>query len=203
MNFLSSLKGHVSETLIKILFERAGYRVTRFGIEELFQEIIHLDKKQYEKLALPKNLRTLPDLLVADNVIEKAFLLEVKFRKELNEKTLFSLHSNLCVQHKYWPETYTILLIGKARCDEYKYHQDYIRVLRPGELDKLKPSEWLVKQSRPENIGYHVWKNLSMLQEVFEKFKGGNTDNADLITKTLRDLGAINDEKPNRVTGGL
>ena len=195
--FSNLVKGQVSQTLIKLLLERAGYRVTRFGIEELFQEIVHLDIEQYSKLELPKSLRTLPDLLVADSAIEKAFLLEVKFRKKLNKKALFSLHSTLCEQHEYWPETYTILMIGSARREDDKFHQDYIRVIRPGELDKLLPSESLIKQSRPENLGYHVWKKLPMLHEVFDKFswinESCNTDNADLIAIALRDLGAINE----------
>jgi hypothetical protein len=78
MLFSNIIKGQVAQTLVKILLERAGYRVTRLGIEELFQEVVHLDAGQYANLNLPENLRFLPDLLVADSTIEKAFLVEVK-----------------------------------------------------------------------------------------------------------------------------
>lgn len=54
MLFSNTIKGQVSQTLIKTLLERAGYRVTRFGIEELFQEVIYMDAEQYAKLGLPK-----------------------------------------------------------------------------------------------------------------------------------------------------
>jgi hypothetical protein len=30
-----------------MLFERAGYRITRLGIEELFHEVVHLEAAQY------------------------------------------------------------------------------------------------------------------------------------------------------------
>lgn len=108
MLFSNTIKGQVSQTLIKTLLERAGYRVTRFGIEELFQEVIYMDAEQYAKLGLPKNLRLLPDMLVADADIQNAFLVEIKFRKQLNKDVLFSLHKTLVEQHKHWPEAYTI-----------------------------------------------------------------------------------------------
>ena len=64
-----------------------GYRVTRFGIEELITEIKHIVYKQYMGLGLPEALRFLPDLLVADLEMENAYLAEVKYRKKSDETT--------------------------------------------------------------------------------------------------------------------
>jgi hypothetical protein len=82
------VKGQITQSLVKVLFERAGYRVVRFGIEELFQEVIHLDASRYERLGLPPSLRMLPDLLIADTKLDKAFLVEVKFRSEITKESL-------------------------------------------------------------------------------------------------------------------
>lgn len=210
MLFSNIIKGQVSQTLVKILLERAGYRVTRLGIEELFQEVVHLDASQYASLNLPKNLRFLPDLLVADSTIEKAFLVEVKFRKSLDKKGLLSLYDILRRQLEHWPETYTILMVADpgARRHKTHLHQDHIRVLRPEDTNKLIPSEWHVNHVPAERQGFHVWKELSPLYKVFEKFrwKEGenyeNTDNADLIATALKDLGSIAEEQGKNDAAG-
>jgi hypothetical protein len=37
------LRGRLAERILTILLERGGYRVTRLDIEELFDEVKHLD----------------------------------------------------------------------------------------------------------------------------------------------------------------
>ena len=76
--FADLLKGRVAERVITSLFERGGYRVTRLGIEELFDEIKYLDRDRYVSLGLPDQIRTLPDLLVADPGVTWVKLIEVK-----------------------------------------------------------------------------------------------------------------------------
>src|SRR5579872_2875103 len=60
------LRGRLAEQILTVLLERAGYRVTRLGIEVLFDEVKYLDRERYLALGLPEQLRTLPDILVAD-----------------------------------------------------------------------------------------------------------------------------------------
>jgi hypothetical protein len=64
--FTNLLRGRMAERILTILLERAAYRVKRFGIEELFDEVKYLDREQYKALDLPEQLRTIPDLLVTD-----------------------------------------------------------------------------------------------------------------------------------------
>jgi len=56
-NYVALYVGVVTQTLLKALLERGGYRVTRLGIEELFAEVKHLDLQQYLGLHLPLQLR--------------------------------------------------------------------------------------------------------------------------------------------------
>jgi len=74
LRFPNLVKGQISQSLLTLLLERASYRVTRLGIEELFGEIKYIDLPQYLGLNLPLSLRYLPDLLVADGDLTKAFL---------------------------------------------------------------------------------------------------------------------------------
>ncbi len=80
------LRGHLAERILTILLERAGYRVTRLGIEELFDEIKCLDRECYLALELPEQLRSIPDLLVANADMTWAKLIEVKFRRSFSGK---------------------------------------------------------------------------------------------------------------------
>jgi hypothetical protein len=63
LGFGNVVKAQVTQTVLAAILERWGYRVSRLGVEELFGEIKYLDDTQYHALGLPKQLRTLPDLL--------------------------------------------------------------------------------------------------------------------------------------------
>ncbi len=184
MQFKNVVKGQVTQSLLTTLLERAGYRVTRFGIEELFREIKHIDLAQYQSLNLPLHLRTLPDLLVAELDVSKAYLVEVKFRKGFTERAARSLHRELSNQRKYWPDTYAVVMIADSFVPSGRFHQDYIRVVEPGKTDWLIDDRWKLEQR---------WDALPHIQKVFGKFYRSldNQQNADLITTTLRELSKL------------
>src|SRR5947209_6471825 len=131
MLFTNIVKAQITQGLVKTLFETAGYRVTRLGVKELFAEVTHLTEDEYKSLNLPLGLRYLPDLLVADRDLNRAFLLEVKFRKDFNDRSMKDLHFELKRQREYWPDSYAVLLIANSFVERGRFHQDYIRVIPP------------------------------------------------------------------------
>lgn len=186
INFLDLIKAQITQSLIKTLFERAGYLVTRLGVEELFTEIIYLDKSRYEALNLPQQLRFLPDLLVAEPDLSKAFLLEVKFRRALDKAALKSVHSELRLQRQHWPDAYAVLLIADSFVPDGRFHQDYIRVVPPNQTEALDLDG--------SHMSYEgIWDQLPMLTH-FKRFNRRDADlkinlkNADLITTAIRQL---------------
>lgn len=138
MNFASIVKGRVAESVLIALLERSGYRVTRLGLEELFDEVKHLDLQQYQQLNLPTQLRSLPDLLVADAEVEHAYLVEVKLRRRFDAETARELYATLRQQCEHWPQAYAVITVAEPMVPEGRFHQDYIRVL------PLKASEKLI-----------------------------------------------------------
>lgn len=199
MDFRNVVKGQIAQSLIKTLFERAGYRVTRLGVEELFDEVTQLDEQQYKALNLPLALRYLPDFLIADSILTTAFLLEVKFRKEFNENTARSLHYELTRQREFWPDSYAVILIATSSFPFKGLNENYIRVIRPGELDGISSEAFqkakdLVKANprRQEASNECVWHMLPTLR-TFAKFRdyrknGFSWTSSDLITPVIRDL---------------
>lgn len=103
------LRGRLAERILTVLLERGGYRVTRLGIEEVFDEIKYLDREQYLTLGLPEQLRTLPDLLVTDPAVRWAKLIEVKFRLSFSRNTADKLISTLTEQRRLWPESIAVI----------------------------------------------------------------------------------------------
>jgi hypothetical protein len=140
LEFRNVLKGQLTQSLVKTLFERAGYRVTRLGVEEIFAEIQHLDAAQYHSLSLPENLRFLPDFLVAEPELQKVFLLEVKFRRTFDATSAHSLYETLATQRQYWGESFAILTIAEPSSPDCRFHQDYIRILTPDLTEILNQS---------------------------------------------------------------
>ena len=211
MHFTNVVKAQITQGLVKTLLERAGYRVIRLGVEELFAEVIYLDQEKYLALDLPEPLRSLPDLLIADIDTNKTFLLEVKFRKELTESSAQGLYQELNRQRLHWPTSYAVIIVADSFVKDGRFHQDYIRILKPEKteilnVDKLRDYSEVeqfdfknlddVSQIIWENHIFkthgmrHVWDSMSPLNEVFDKFghKTGNYVNADLITGVIKDL---------------
>ena len=197
MSFENVLKGQMTQTMIKTLFERAGYRVTRLGVEEVFDEVTHLDEASYHALKLPLALRYLPDFLIADSDLTTAFLLEVKYRRAWNEATIDSLRQELTQQRVYWPEAYAVIIIADYPYPASRFHQHYIRVVPPDRTDLLRalgPEDHLRlnPQMRPCEP---IWEDLPWLT-CFARFRAiGDTaingKHADMLTgviKTLRHL---------------
>jgi hypothetical protein len=213
MSFTSVLKGRLAERILVTLLERGGYRVARVGIEELFDEVKYLSQDEYLELKLPPQLRTLPDLLVADATVSWAKLIEVKFRRTFDGEVAAELHDKLSEQRKYWQESYAILMIGEPFVEGGGFHQDFIRVIPPGQTDlltgPLSIEEYL--SAHPECKGYEpfrhlkggraeaVWNNLPMMTCLFTHWKACSTPEekeqsiafwtgADEITGALRSL---------------
>jgi hypothetical protein len=187
LEFTNIIKGAVTQTLLSVLFERGGYRVTRLGIEELFSEIKHIELSNYVNLNLPMQLRSLPDLLIAETDMSHVFLVEVKIRKKFNEDSAESIFESPKEQRKYWPQAYVVIMVAEALNPTDRFHQDYVRVLRPSGHEALIDKRVPIVQR---------WEKLEQLQRVFTKF---NNDKlvldvqkaADTLTQTLRDLAKL------------
>lgn len=195
MEFKNIVKGQITQTLVKTLFERAGYRVERFGVEELFNEVIHLSEDEYKKLGLPAPLRKLPDLLVADSTLQKAWLLEVKFRKHLTKEVAHELHQSFKAQFKYWPGAISLVVIGehpnKWSTDNggNRFIQDYIRIVTPSNIEKLvKP----LGGNRAATFEQRVWNSMTEPQHVFKALlDSGTLKESDALIKTIRQLSEL------------
>jgi hypothetical protein len=202
IQFTNAIKAQITQSLIKTLFERAGYRVTRLGVEELFSEITYLDEAGYKALNLPLALRYLPDLLVADGDLTRAFLVEVKFRTTFDAKTMEDLYKELTRQREYWPDSHAIVLIARPFVPEGRFHQDCIRVIPPvgpnddtDYLEYLNPLRGKLASRNPrlaeaflQGGCQMIWGFLPMLTH-FDKVgqRDLSGENADLITQTIKD----------------
>jgi hypothetical protein len=199
MQFSSVVKGRIAESLLITLLERMSYRVTRLGVEVLFDEVKHLDAGQYRALNLPPQLRTLPDLLVADAEIEHAYLVEVKLRRRFDQETARELCATLNEQHKYWPQAVAVVMLTEPMVEDGRFHQDYIRAF-PLEARKNLVNPFFDSQPHEGLRMQGIWDALPQLQQTFRYFyqsddnlkRGGKGQRlADYITTMLRELRAL------------
>ena len=185
LEFKNVLRGQTGQNIVKILFEKAGYRVKRIGIEELCPDILPLTEKQYKALHIPQELRRMPDLIALDLDTDhlSSFLLEVKFRSVFTKKVMQDLHGLFCEQREYWPQTYFVILIADPFGRKDGSHDDHIRVV-PGEhLQKLQ-----AKCNTEQEI-VAVWESLPGLRECFTRFEDAeNAVNANTITMLISSL---------------
>jgi hypothetical protein len=184
IDFRDAVKAQITQAVLAALLERCGYRITRLGIEELFREVKFKELAEYRELALPARLRCLPDLLVASPAENRALLVEVKYRRCFDEPSAHSLFDAIHRQRKHWPEAYAVLMISQPFVSGGRFHQDYIRVLRPHATARLIDGS-LSPQER--------WWRLHRLQHVFSAFSdsGGNRALADFVTLALKSLASL------------
>jgi len=197
------MRGRLAERILTILLERGGYRVTRLGIEELFDEVKQLNIERYLGLGLPERLRTLPDLLVADAGVTWARLVEVKFRKCFNQATANELLATLTYQRRFWPESFMVIIRGQAIWSDARFHQDYIRVVPPEETWRLEGPRGTDIPDEEDAAADLMWQQLPMLTSLFhfrdfDSFGEQKEDrgrdfwaSADFITEAIRDLARL------------
>lgn len=157
---LNSAKGRLTESLVMVLLEHAGYRVTRFGIEQSLDEIRYLRGPHLADLHLSKHLWSMPDLLVVDIDMPDVMPLEVKFRKRFDPPTARAIAGALRHQRNSWPDAWAILVVAVppegVRGNAY---QDHVRMVGPQDLDTLS----LPLSPR------EVWMKLPTLGSVFSR----------------------------------
>lgn len=153
----SDAKGQFAQSLVISLLEAAGYRVQRFGVEEVLSEVKSVSNRGEGYLDLPPALWALPDLLVLNLGTSAAGLVEVKFRTTFDDRTARELHAALGAQQRHWPGTHTVLVVADPPGWPGGRYQDYLRVIRPDDLRALSPST-------PAAEG---WARLSAFGSVF------------------------------------
>lgn len=202
MSLSAVLKGRLAERILTTLLERGGYRVTRLGIEELFDEVKLLPLRDYLSLRLPKGLRFLPDLLVADAQVTWAVLVEVKFRRRFDREAAAELYDTLSEQQQYWPEAWTIIMIGEPFHADHHFHQDYIRTIPPGKVDLLRNSAILNAEMEEGLRMRSLWDSLPMMTRLFrtdwermspeeQKREKNFWQGADYVTTAVKDLAKL------------
>jgi len=196
--FANVLRGRMAERILVTLLERGGYRVTRLGIEEIFDEIKLLGQRDYLDLGLPSGLRALPDILVADPQVSWAALVEIKYRRRFDDEVSRELHDTLSKQREYWPEANALVMIGEPFDSNDRFHQDYIRLIKPAETSRLL---WRPLNMVDEREGMRrVWESLPTMASLFkaEHLYGADEEtarkrwdfftNMDYITQALKEL---------------
>jgi hypothetical protein len=189
IDLFSRLKGQVTQGMATALLENYGYRVSRLGIEEQHSELSLLPWAAYSDLGLPKQLRTLPDLLVTTPDCQRAWMVEVKMRSRITGATLQQLGVVLREQATFWPQTHTILFLAESFQFERGYVQDHLRVIAPDNIDQLVESATGAERK---------WNALPMLHSVFDLVEAGHFfTRADRIVPAIRALALARDEEEN------
>lgn len=186
MQFERRIKASITQTLFRALSEDAGYHIVPLGIEEVIREVKGLSARKYLNLDLSSELRTLPDFFIADEPFEKAWLIEVKYRKHWNDASKRELKRVMEKQVKKWQPVFLVLFLGeKARDTETP--ASYIGIIKltfenqllcsrlkkrfPGELWETKPwdaIDWGTF-NRFQDIFTEVgtkWMNRTLIQTV-------------------------------------
>lgn len=171
MDFENRLKGTVTQTLVKALLEDAGYRTIALGVEEVIREVSVLDRGEYRDLALPTVLKRMPDFFVADSDLSKAWLLEVKYRKQWNAKTRESLGKQIREQVKIWHPLFLTVFLGNSTKPGNDSPIHSIGVIR---LECENEKMFFVRRNGRNKKGTPVawsdveWSDFSRFQDVFE-----------------------------------
>lgn len=181
LGFNEVIKAQVTQSLLTAMLENAGYRVSRLGVEERLAEIKYLDKHRYDALRLPVQLRLLPDLLVTDQELTVAHLVEVKHRSYWDRQTIRGLCERLQAQLSHWPGMLSVVFLSEPLWDERCYIQDHVRACRASDISMLR-DDTLAPSTR--------WDRLPLLHHVLPGLKCDDyLTRADGVTHMVMALG--------------
>lgn len=176
MDFKNRIKGSITQTLVKALLQDAGYHIISLGVEEVIREVAALPLSEYKQLELPHVLRKMPDFFVSDQYVERAWLVEVKYRKEWNDRTRTKLGKDIYEQVKSWSPLFLIIFLGTSTKPNNENPANSIGVIKleydNGKIvhkwEKRKP---LTKNEVPEIVTTDwddiSWGNFSRFQDIF------------------------------------
>lgn len=139
-NLITDAKGRFAETIISTVLEYAGYRVVRLGVEEMVSEVKASVARGELPLQLPAQLSAAPDFLVIDPRSGACTLLEVKFRRTLDDGVARELHERLTHQVAHWPGLVMAIVCAHVPEKSGVYRPDireHIRCLRADDLERL------------------------------------------------------------------
>lgn len=166
MEFINRLKGQLTESIVKALFEDAKYRVIPSGVEHLIRETACMSKHGYRNLKLSESIKKLPDFIVLDKAQEQYFPIEVKYRKRWDQTILTNPYPDIKGQVELLGEMVLIVSIGEPE-------------LKPG----FKPSGATYLRALPLRI-----KNGEYQACVFKVFEDGKDKEQrwiDIQTETI------------------
>lgn len=176
MDFLNTLKGSTTQTIVHCLLRQAGYPVVSTSIESLIPSLTLLDWAQYDSLKLGAELRLLPDLLLLPQE-NSARLLEVKFRTKLDRETLRRLLEKCREQQRHFPDAYTIIVRGTSPRGAAARADDLIRVLPPNALELLAAADIFFHACPSTDGGAEearlepLWQSLRPMTTVFDRLQ--------------------------------
>jgi len=183
LGFAETIKSQVTQSLLMAMLENAGYLVSRLGVEERLAEVKYLSKPEYDRLALPQQLRLLPDLLVAAPDLSAAHLVEVKYRRQLEPRTIRQLVERLGQQFEVWPGTVVVLFQSDSLWDDRGFIQDHVRAIRQQDLSMLGDERRPIEDR---------WCTLPMLHQALPGLKSDNyLTRSDGVAPMLMALGYL------------
>lgn len=166
MEFSNRIKGQLTQSIVRVLLEHAGYRVKSVGIEEIADELRSLSREEYLALELPPFYRTLPDFFVTTRNKTKQWSLEIKYRNAWNNAVRLELHETLRQQTKQVGSIYLWLMVGHPATEiGGKYPSDWFRIVQLSLSDSgtLLASDGYNKKPWKDI----EWSDFGKIQEVF------------------------------------
>lgn len=101
------VKGKIAETVFAEMLRHSGeFTVLEFGYEKIIPELTHVGCKK-ENSEMIETLRTAPDFAVINRKTKEVKLIEVKYRKSLNNSNVLQVAKRM---HQSWNPSYLFLI---------------------------------------------------------------------------------------------
>ena len=166
--------GDTAKGLVRVLLESAGYNVYPFGYESFLTRIKDLAHQgKLKKGPVTDRLRSMPDLVVADEPLKTIELVEVKYRSRKQDNVPIG-RGIIEKLKKQWPESVLVIVIP---FDEvfYAIRLDEIKLRGPIKVGKK------IIQPPPDEL-----QNLPQLKDYLIQYEFPRITNKTL--KPLRTL---------------
>lgn len=166
--FKNGFKGQLAEVLVRFILEKAGYKVKSLGIQNVVPAV--KEKAGQDIRDSHPALRHLPDFSVYDPEGEKLWLLEVKYRSDLNLKRVVAAVVEKQLPH-YAP---LVLVVASKRCmdGDPENPANFVGALELDDSDEGKGTAATVNGKSWKEGDDIPWKKVKPLGDVFKRLSG-------------------------------
>lgn len=168
----AQFKHEMAKAFVHAILDRSGYTLVPCSMERLVREVVVLDHAAYKSIKMPELFRRLPDYLLFDGETKTRVLVDISYRKNLDDRFIGSIADKIDVMKEM------VLILFNGGTTKIGTKQDLSEVVRCCKLKLVKQKGMIQLRASQTSMKWvplntqitnQIWDGMLPLHAVFSK----------------------------------